>query len=43
MELEVKALGNVRMTEYGIIPFDTFLELFRIIRKYSKLKIDPKI
>jgi len=33
---EVKKMGRVRLNEYGQIPFDAFVELFRLIRKHAK-------
>lgn len=40
---DVKTLGTVRVNEYGLIPFEAFLELFRLIRKHSRKRLDVKL
>ncbi len=36
-------MGTVRTNEQGLIPFDKFIDMFRIMRKHSKKRLDKKL
>jgi hypothetical protein len=42
LDQDIKNIGSVYLNEQKLIPFDKFVEMFKVIRNHAKVRIDQQ-
>jgi len=42
LDQDIKNIGSVYLNEQKLIPFDKFVEMFKVIRNHAKVRIDEQ-
>lgn len=42
LDLDIKKIGTVYLNEQSLIPFEKFVEMFKVIRNHAKIRIDQE-